>query len=547
MKDKKDKKKPLSLEQELQAMEHRLVRLISDRARLLKKSALARKSKSLSLVDPGLEKSLWQEAWRQKIDEAGLDQRRCRSVFQTLNSLGSDLAESPEDRPFSLAQRNVKVNIDIDGPRDILMARMWLALATGAGAKLQLDPVVMNDPLYELAKALNQAGGQVAWEHDRIGNQGGDPLDFDRKVIFAGQDSLNTHLLIVLAALHPGVGKVTGGSSLKLVNLKAVQDLLPQLGARASPLVPGSQGLPLRIEASGSINDTIRIPANANWELGAAVLLLAPLMGVRAGRMTIHCTGSQDWEWKLTRVLHILEACGVEVSRDRDVFQIGTGPRSWPEQPTIPCDPALNSYVHGFAAIAGGKVATRGNWPDWMGETSYLQSVAPQLGLAMTRTESGLMSEKQEVSAEGLHQDLTALPEFAPLALTLGVVSETALGLKLDPDQDLPFAVDLLDSLHKAYEIEDGRLILQGGLGGTGDPAQLSFQAPSAWWGLGLALLSMARPNMVLRNPGELTSLWPRFWTLYRGLPEPGMEKREENPKESATDHGARKKRRIVD
>ena len=47
MKENREAKKPMNLEQELQALENRLVRMIRDRARLLKKSALARKSKNL--------------------------------------------------------------------------------------------------------------------------------------------------------------------------------------------------------------------------------------------------------------------------------------------------------------------------------------------------------------------------------------------------------------------------------------------------------------------------------------------------------------------
>ncbi len=547
MKENREAKKPMNLEQELQALENRLVRMIRDRARLLKKSALARKSKNLSLVDSGLEKRLWQDVWRESIQESGLDQRRCRSVFQILNSLGTDLVESPEDRPFALSQRGAEVNIDIQGPTDTLMTRMWLALGAGAGADLQLDHVVMNDPLYELAKALNQAGSQVAWAQDRVTIQGGSRLEFDRKVIFSGQDSLNTHLLIVLAALQPGVSKVTGGSSQRLVNLKAVQDVLPQLGARATPLVPGSQGLPLRIEASGSINDTIHIPVDAPWELGAALILLAPLMKVVGGVLDIQCPSGHTWAWKLKRVLHILAECSVQTSQHGDVIQVGGLLEPMPDHPALPCDPALNGYVHGFAAMAGGKVATRGEWPEWLGETEVMETICGLVGLEMSSTGVGVESAKSAGTAARIAQDLTGLPEFAPLVLALGLASGAELVLDLEPEGDLPFAVDLLDSLQVAYELTGGKLVLGQGDRWNGRHVEVSFQVPTAWWGLGLALVSMIRPNMTLKNPGELTSLWPQFWTLYRGLPEPTMERKQEPDRENAADHGSRKRRRIVD
>jgi 3-phosphoshikimate 1-carboxyvinyltransferase len=546
MKDRGDKKKPLSLEQELQALENRLVKLIGDRARLLKKSALARKGKNLSLVDSSLEKRLWQEVWRQKIADLGLDQRRCRSVFQVLNSLGTDLAETPEDRPFTLAPPRQPVQIDIQGPRDSLMTRMWLALGAGAGADLDLGQVVMNDPLYELGKALNQAGGQVAWEQDRIGSTGGSRLDFDRRVIFAGQDSLNTHLLILLAALHPGVSKITGASGLKLVNLQAVQDLLPQIGARATPLVPGSQGLPLRVEASGTVNDTIHLPESATWELAASLVLLAPLMQTPAREVAVHFPGTERWPGHLERVLRILEACSVQVHEDRGVMSVGRLPGPLPDHPAIPCDPVLNAYVHGLGAISGGRVLTRGEWPDWLRQSSFLQSTLEQFGLQISSTQAGLESELKGQPKRQIEVDLSPQPELAPLALCLGVGCGSAMSLKLEPDQDLPFAVDLLDSLHMGYELAEGELRLQGDARAAQDSGPVTIQVPSPWWGLGLSLLCLAGPKLVLQNPGELTSLWPRYWTLYRGLPKPSLEKRDTSPKEQTAD-ASRKRRRIVD
>jgi len=539
-------KAPMSLEQELQALENRLVRLVGDRARLLKKSALARKGKKLSLVDSNLEKRLWQEVWKQKIAELGLDQRRCRSVFQILNSLGTDLAETPEDRPFTLAPPGQPVQIDIQGPRDTLMTRMWLALGTGAGASLDLSQVVMNDPLYELAKALNQAGGQVFWEQDRVANQGGGRLEFDRKVIFAGQDSLNTHLLILLAALHPGVSKITGGSGLKLVNLQAVQDLLPQIGARATPLVPGAQGLPLRVEASGMVNDTIHIPESATWELVASLALLAPLMQTPAQQVAIHCSNWGRRNGQLGRVLRILEECSIQVNQDKEAISISGVSGSWPDHPAIPCDPFLNAYVHGLAAIAGGRVLTRGDWPDWLGQSTFIRSTLEQFGLQVAPTHIGLESEKKGQSAKQIDVDLSEEPDLAPLALCLGMACGAAMSLKLEPDEDLPFAVDLLDSLHMDYELAEGKVRLPGSKSAALESGPLTIQVPSPWWGLGLSLLSLAGPKMVLQNPGELTSLWPRYWTLYRGLPSPSLEKRDTSPKEQTTD-ATRKRRRIVD
>jgi hypothetical protein len=119
------------------------------------------------------------------------------------------------------------------------------------------------------------------------------------------------------------------------------------------------------------------------------------------------------------------------------------------------------------------------------------------------------------------------------------------MSLKLETDEDLPFAVDLLDSLHVDYELNEGGLRLQGGASAALNGDSITIQVPSPWWGLGLSLLCLAGPKMVLQNPGALTSLWPRYWTLYRGLPKPSLEKRDPSPKEQ-TEDAPRKRRRIV-
>ena len=70
----------------------------------------------------------------------------------------------------------------------------------------------------------------------------------------------------------------------------------------------------------------------------------------------------------------------------------------------------------------------------------------------------------------------------------------------------------------------------------------ISWNAPSGRWALALAVAACARgalPGFKLGDPGIMTAVWPRFWTVYNALPEPGKIRREENA-------AAEKKRRRI-
>jgi hypothetical protein len=92
----------------------------------------------------------------------------------------------------------------------------------------------------------------------------------------------------------------------------------------------------------------------------------------------------------------------------------------------------------------------------------------------------------------------------------------------------------------------EDRILVQNGPQGPFDDIRL--RAPDPWWTLGTALVSTVRRNIALENPGELASLWPQFWSLFKGLPEPQNRmfsaKNEDTGQEG---NEPRKRRRIVE
>ncbi|MFW6415345.1 MAG: 5-enolpyruvylshikimate-3-phosphate synthase, partial [Thermodesulfobacteriota bacterium] len=79
----------------------------------------------------------------------------------------------------------------------------------------------------------------------------------------------------------------------------------------------------------------------------------------------------------------------------------------------------------------------------------------------------------------------------------------------------------------------------------AGKQERIKISVPDAWWGLAVALLSLKRPGIVLDNPGELTRLWPYFWHLYKGLPDPQVTGKRGESSLSETSQRSKRRRKV--
>ena len=70
------------------------------------------------------------------------------------------------------------------------------------------------------------------------------------------------------------------------------------------------------------------------------------------------------------------------------------------------------------------------------------------------------------------------------------------------------------------------------------------WNAPTPVWALALAVAACAhgaRTGFKLGNPGIITALYPAFWALYNGLPEPRMQRQAEKDAPAAP-----RRRRVI-
>ena len=138
--------------------------------------------------------------------------------------------------------------------------------------------LALTDSLIHLIKSLNVLGGDLWFENNGTvfsreskGLQRGSD-----KIIHVGSDEQSLWICLALCLGLPYHLKITGENQLCKIDFAPVAKFLAQFNARLVQVIPASEGLPIRIEASGMISETIRIPAALPMDFVFALILASP-------------------------------------------------------------------------------------------------------------------------------------------------------------------------------------------------------------------------------------------------------------------------------
>lgn len=506
---------------DLESLDKRLVALLIQRTRLAAAQGSSRRERGGSLVDPEREKRLW-ATWSRLWQESGMDPRPLRRLFGTVNALGLEQSEATgaAAKSFLLTPRRDPVSVDIPGPRSLRLTRMWTALAAAAGFGGVLSPVVVNDPLLDLVKALNQAGARLSWEEDQLRLTPGQPLDFDDRLIFAGADPLNFHLLLGLALPRLAKAKFVGGPALRFLDLDRMNSLLVPLGARLVPVDPNVPGLPARLESGGRMASRITLTEAASPDLARGLALAA--WSYPNGLELAFPQGSA-LEAALAETAGLLQACGVGVRQDPGVLAVAASTPQRPADWSPPLDPVLGAAFLALPLFHGGQVRLSGPWAgDWP-EAANAAALLRAAGLQLETGPQAAVSRPGQVPARG---DFPAAlfagpdgPALLALALALALPLRDGAHIGLPGDGSLADQAEaFLEAVGKPYRLEGGDLEVLAGPPRRGVEAP-AWYAPTPWHALALALAALHVPGQQLANPGEMTGLWPKFFLLYNSLP----------------------------
>lgn len=446
---------------------------------------------------------------------------------------------------FGLSPRQEPVSIDMKAPLACRFTRSLLALAAASGQPFSLGPTLMNTPVYDCMQAFNAMGAELSDDgHGTISAPSAKRCGTPDKVIVTGCSSYNFYLALGHYLGHPSRAKFTSDSNLPLSGLDAVDAFLPKLGARLVHIIPGSAGLPVRVECSGLLPDCIVFPADVPFEFIEGMLLAAPFYDVS---VTFDLSETPQRDRIVRRIVPLLQSVQARVEVDSEKIHISPSKIIIPADFSLPVEPELAIFLLALVPALSGSVTLRGNWPDTP-EAEAAMQVFTQCGLKPDTSADGIISlkgEKLTKLPEGgieipgdlpgdwlcLPVLLSMLPALAgqPARMPRGyvpcqapwVTAESfarACGLDIDDDGNI---VERRESRPRRRKEEEEPL----------ETPHSIWIAPSAPWAAALAVAACARPvtsGFRLGNPYIMSGLFPGFWNGYNNLPSFRPAKEEE-------------------
>ncbi len=529
---------PLSLTQEISRIDAKILALLTQRTALLARAAQRRRAKGIGITDAQQEKTLW-NTWRLASAKDNLDPQLIRRLFHLTNTLAYARAEKGNG-PDSLClyPRRKPVGIDIDAPRDQILASTLLVLAAVNTAPVTITPFQGNDFSLELINALSQFGLRLTAQAATCQSEPVPSWSPDNTIVYAGQGKFHLYLLLCLSLSRVAKVKFTGATRLKVHDLRPIQDLLPALGARLTTIEPHSTGLPARLEASGQLPEEITIPPGFSKKF---ILALAVAATTYPKGMIIHVEPAARMSSLLRKGIGFLQTLVPEVQFQDTTIVIPPGPVQLDlPQADVPVDPLLSLHVLAFPFFYGGSARLRGTWPTHLPHLQHALDILEELGLRLHIGDGAITATMTEPPL-ALDADLSPCPEYFPLVLALCLGLNAPSSLRAPHPQSLETAMEFLAALGVPAQCQENTLHLT--LPIQGRTPEGPWQSPDPFWTLAAALASFARPGLCLAGADNVSSLWPWFWKIYMNLPEPQHFLTQ--PTEPATVHEQPKRKRI--
>lgn len=513
-----EKHNSLSLTQELAQLDEKLVNLIAARTNLLSRASASRRAKNLGITDPNQEKVLWQ-VWRDSAKGDNLEPQILKKIFHLTNNLSYARVErnSSNDKPLCLFPRRKPVNIDLSAPRDQILRSMMFFLGATNSAPLTVAPFQGNDISLELINALNLCGFNLTFQNRQCSTQPVQSWSLDNKIIYAGQSKFHFYLLLCLALGQVTRAKFTGSTKLKIHDVRPVQDLLPQLGARLTIVEPHSNGLPVRVETSGQMPESVVIPMGVSKKF---VLALAVAATTFKSGLTIRLHESFTSSKLLRKGIVFLQQYIPELQFEGQNIIVPPGPLSLDLSAVdIPVDPLMSLHLLVLPFFVDGTVVLHGKWPEYVPYLHDVMDILHEFGLRISIS-ADQISSRMGTRPKQLSIDLTCCQEYLPLMLAMAMGLRGKCAMTLDTSrEDVEHAQDMLENLGAGYSIEPG--FLQVGLPGTKKPSESPWQSPGPYWTLAGALISFTHPGLCMSNADNISSAWPWFWKIFMNLPDP--------------------------
>ncbi|WP_045217032.1 hypothetical protein [Desulfonatronovibrio magnus] len=506
------KKHNMNINDELKDIDRKLASLIAKRSGIIGRLTRIRQQNHKSFSDPELEKELW-GIWKDSLKRS--NQSILRRMFTMLNSLAYSMAEKgSSDKPFCLYPTGRPVSLNLPAPGSVDQTHYTAFLFAICTDKTELAGFTINDNIIELIKIANECGGGLNWNDNLLTSQDDHVLDMDNRNLFINHSLFNFYLFLCLALGAPNRIKFNSSARLKVVDLKWLQDFLPQLGARLNSIEPGSFSLPARLETGAVIPAELYIPASIHADFVKALLLAA---FTYEKPITFNYSAFMDNEFN--SLFSVLSQAGVVLEHHNDRIVIHPS-KPKPQNIAIPADPLLSGFLLAMAGLSKGRVELQGVWPANCPQADKVLQILKVCGVQVHIHGQSISAQVGSLDPNYFF-DFTSFSEQLPLALPLALASvrDRQADMLVPPSSpQLEIFADILDNVGYAHEVDyvKGRLkIYPRNKNSTKDQP---WNSPDPYWTLGYCLLSFKDKGICLANPGIITSIWPGFWKIFTNL-----------------------------
>lgn len=491
-----------------------IIKLIAKRAKVIDRMI---QYKSL---DAAAEKAI-RTSWEQNTNKYCPDPKIARDLFLLVQSVKA-VDETDYDHAYNLAPLAKPVQVNLQAPASSRLARIYMMLASASGQKTCMKHVALTDSLIATIKSLNVLGGDLWFENNGTvfsreskGLQRGSD-----KIIHVGSDEQSLWLCLALCLGLPYHLKITGENQLCKLDFAPVAKFLSQFNARLVQVVPASSGLPIRIEASGMLSDTITIPADLPMDFVFALILAGSFWEspVRFDLTEFYAELNKDdekldaWNTGLEDIMDCISLCRLPVSIDKNSISTKPQPIMIPEEITLASDAEICTSFFLLPALTSGTVSLKGHWTK-KGQQKYLSQIMDFAGL-----EFSIDGDTATAKGNSGNAKFAVIPPCNEATTTLLTLWAKINGQNIslsDKAKENPIIEAYLAHLGFTPDLE------------RGEDLYAPFMAPTAEWAVAYALGAYLHPRVKLVNPNILNDYYPFFWRMYNTLPNPSIDKAE--------------------
>lgn len=396
-----------------------ILRMLMRRHNLIKRMYNAK-----GFLEPAEEKSI-RESWEAAVSRVSRDPRlsgRFFTLMQEVEFLPRPGEDGEAQRPaFNLAPADMPVRLSMPAPRSCRLTRAWATLAACTGQAVRIAPALMNDPVVDCVKLLNQLGAHANRDDGAVHVAAGTPLGTPDKVLHVGDSSWNFYLALGHYLGRPSRTKFTAARPSSWPTSAPPAASCPSWARVWCMWCPNSDGFPVRIECSGVLPARWSSPpcpggTGRRHHAGRAFYERA---------ITLDLSAMPERALAFARILPVLNAAGADVRREGDVLHFQPCALSIPSEPTLPVEPELAVFLMGLAPALGGEVRLEGQWPTWPGTEAGLDLLR-QTGAKVECSATEILARSLKPLAE--LPAAFALPEglpasWRPLAVALSTMT----------------------------------------------------------------------------------------------------------------------------